>query len=75
MTNRIHDQDLPDVAEFLKEYEALTKKYGFCINSCECCNSPWVDKYRDDMYFPLRPDDHIRHLKYEAGLDVPNIDL
>ena len=27
---------------FLKEYEALCKKYGFSIDACGCCDSPYI---------------------------------
>ena len=27
---------------FLKELAELTDKYGFVINGCGCCGSPWI---------------------------------
>ena len=31
------------IKEFLEEYEALCRKYGICLESCGCCDSPWID--------------------------------
>lgn len=28
---------------FLKELAELTDKYGFTINGCGCCGSPWIE--------------------------------
>ena len=31
-----------DLALFLKELEALSRKHGFYIDGCNCCYSPWA---------------------------------
>ena len=30
------------IYKFLKEYETLCKKYGFSIDACGCCDSPYI---------------------------------
>lgn len=50
--------------EFLKEYEKVCKKHQFIINSCECCESPWIislDKLEYNYSETLKQ--HIEHLK------------
>lgn len=52
-------------AAFLQEYSDICKKYRVTIDSCGCCDSPWlVDhddsegaKYWDDV------DTNVNHLK------------
>ena len=39
--------------EFLKELQALCKKYNAKINGCGCCGSPWIefeDETMDGLY-------------------------
>lgn len=52
----------PEVEAFLTEYEALCIKYGLHINSCSCCNSPWVS-----------PIDNARPLDVGHLRDVDNL--
>lgn len=33
--------------EFLKELQALCKKYNVTISGCGCCESPWVE-FKDE---------------------------
>ncbi len=35
-------EDLDKRIEFLKEYKTLCEKYNLTVNSCGCCNSPWI---------------------------------
>lgn len=28
--------------QFLRELTKLSKKYGFTIGACGCCDSPWI---------------------------------
>ena len=43
---------------FLDEYEGLVKKHGLMIESCGCCQSPWVVTVGDDPY-GRPPEKHI----------------
>jgi len=45
--------------EFLKEYEALCKKYGLFVSACGCCDSPWVVVADSEKEI----DEHIEHLR------------
>lgn len=35
--------------EFLKELSELTKKHGFAIRGCGCCDSPWIDDFKEEF--------------------------
>jgi hypothetical protein len=49
--------------EFLKEYEILCKKYNITINSCGCCDSPWLTDSCDGKGdFDKYLEEHIKHL-------------
>ena len=34
-----------DISAFLEEYEALCRKYHVHVDSCGCCNSPYLSDY------------------------------
>jgi hypothetical protein len=50
---------------FLKEYEALCRKYHLSIGACGCCGSPWVT---DETDSGIALD--VRHLRAHAGLEA-----
>jgi len=52
--------------KFLEEYTKICKKYGYCINACGCCNSPWIVSF-DDCLTP--------NLEFIIGHLVDNPDL
>lgn len=41
---------------FAKEYEALCRKYGLQIDSCGCCNSPWISSLEERGFAHLGND-------------------
>ena len=34
--------------KFMAEYDALCEKYGYQLNSCGCCESPWLEPRSKD---------------------------
>jgi hypothetical protein len=50
------------VAEFLKEYETLCRKYSIVISACGCCNSPWLSV---QSFKPEEIEESINHLATE----------
>jgi len=34
--------------DFIKELEALFRKYRMTIGACGCCNSPWIVEAEND---------------------------
>ena len=53
-----------DIYSFLNEYRKLCRKYGFYIDACGCCGSPWVEVALTDDEIER----HIEHLKKQARL-------
>ncbi len=59
-------RDIESERLFLREYEALTRKYNLIVNSCGCCFSPWVTAPDAGQSV----EKHIKHLREEMERDV-----
>ncbi len=55
--------------QFLVEYEELCLKFGLVVDSCGCCDSPWVKKPDPNNSGPGSGHgtikEHLEHLKKE----------
>ena len=58
-----------DVEAFIREYEALCRKYNMYVGACGCCNSPWIVRAWDQKEI----EDHIEHLREEASKEYSKI--
>ena len=62
---RNKEQQEADIRAFLKEYELLVHRYRVAVESCGCCDSPWVVHFDDDTFNKETPESHIAHLREE----------
>lgn len=37
--------------KFLEELSELSNKYGFVINGCGCCGSPWIEEVDSNIMY------------------------
>ena len=49
-----------DTLKFIDEYAALCKRHSMFIESCSCCDSPWV--VRTGGKYERSIDEHVIHL-------------